>query len=306
VNSVAPEPKITLATPRALPKAAQLLGRVVVLDIAFASNAGGMSFEKVTGKFIAELGDRLALWVDHHDSDDHARFAGDARFVLHRKAEHGACPELVTPERVAAAGKIDSIVCHHDFDGLMSAAKWLRAGIECYPGADADAFAIDTCSAQPSALAQKIEHAIRARQKDRQWLLRIVPFLAQGAQDAHMLAEIEQAELAHRALQQSAVQLAKQFAPAATQTVLVSVPADWPAYDRTHLLLLGQQQATIAAVLDRDTLTFAAHYKSGINFLQLFSLSGGMPTVVSVRADQLASSLAAIDAAPFCLGRTNQ
>lgn len=290
------QPSVILATPRSLPKAAHLLGRVVVLDIAFASNAGGSSFEKVTGKFITELGPRLALWVDHHDSDYHAQFASDSRFVLHRKAEHGACPELITPALVAKAGQVDSIVCHNDFDGLMSAAKWLRAGYECYEGADRDAFAIDTCSAQPSQLAQSIQRSILTQSKNRDWLLRIVAFLANGAQNPEMLAEIEQLGKPYRQLQQAAEDLAAQFVRAANDTVLVTVPPDWPAYDRTHLLLLGQARARISAVLDRDTLTFAAHYKSGINFLTLFALTGGMPTVVSVHAKDLSRTLAAIDA----------
>ena len=288
-------PTVILATPRSLPKAANLPGRVVVLDIAFASNAGGMSFEKVTGKFISELGARLALWVDHHDSDYHAQYACDPRFILHRKAEHGACPELITPALVANTGPIDCIVCHNDFDGLMSAAKWLRGGDECYAGADADAFAIDTCSAQPSPLAQSIQRSILTQAKNKDWLLSIVSFLASGANNAEMLAEIEQVGRPYRQLQQAAEDLAVQFVHAAKDTVLVSVPPDWPAYDRTHLLLLGQALARIAAVLDRDTLTFAAHYKSGINFLTLFGLSGGMPTVVSVNAKDLDWALAAID-----------
>ena len=292
-------PCVILATPRSLPKAANLPGRVVVLDIAFASNAGGMSFEKVTGKFITELGPRLARWVDHHDSDHHAQFASDARFILHRKAVHGACPELITPALVADTGHIDSIVCHNDFDGLMSAAKWLRAGYECYPGADSDAFAIDTCSAQPSPLAQIIQRSILTQAKNKDWLLSIVSFLANGANNAEMLAQIEQLGRPYRQLQQAAEDLAAQFVHAAHDTVLVAVPPDWPAYDRTHLLLLGQTQARIAAVLDRDTLTFAAHYQSGINFLTLFGLTGGMPTVVSVHAKDLAMALAAIDA-QFC------
>ncbi len=289
-------PTVIIATPRGLPKASQLPGRVVVLDIAFASNAGGMSFEKVTGKFITELGARLALWVDHHDSDYHAQYARDPRFILHRKADYGACPELITPALVADTGHIDSIVCHNDFDGLMSAAKWLRGGNECYPGADSDAFAIDTCSAQPSPLAQIIQRSTLTQAKNREWLLSIVSFLASGANNTEMLAEIEQVGRPYHLLQQAAQDLAAQFVCAAKDTVLVTVPPDWPAYDRTHLLLLGQTQARIAAVLDRDTLTFAAHYQSGINFLTLFGLSGGMPTVVSVNAKDLDGALAAIDA----------
>src|SRR5690606_4493487 len=90
---------VRLGTPRKLPKPNDLAGRVVVLDIAFASVSGGKknAFEKTTLKFIHALGERLAMWVDHHDSAHHAMFAGDPRFVLSTKAEHGACPEMVTP-----------------------------------------------------------------------------------------------------------------------------------------------------------------------------------------------------------------
>ena len=84
------------------------------------------------------------MWVDHHDSEEHALYKDDPRFVLATKAEHGACPEMITPELVARAGRIDTIVCHTDFDGLASAAKWIRDGVEPYPGCDDDARAIDT------------------------------------------------------------------------------------------------------------------------------------------------------------------
>ena len=84
---------LAFASPRKLPKARDLLGRVVVLDIAFASEAGGHSFESTTLPFIQALGPRLAAWVDHHDSQAHQRFAMDPRFLLSTKAEHGACPE---------------------------------------------------------------------------------------------------------------------------------------------------------------------------------------------------------------------
>ena len=54
-------PILAYGTPRKLPKADSLPGRVVVLDIAFAASAGGASFEKVTLPFIEGLGDRLAM-----------------------------------------------------------------------------------------------------------------------------------------------------------------------------------------------------------------------------------------------------
>ena len=75
-----------------------------MLDVAFASEGGGASFDKTTLPFIKGLGSRLAAWVDHHDHERHADYVGDPRFILTTKAEHGACPELVTPEVVRAAG----------------------------------------------------------------------------------------------------------------------------------------------------------------------------------------------------------
>ena len=120
-------PELAFGTPRKLPRPAELSGRVVVLDVAFAG-AGEQGFEKVTLPFITGLGERLRAWVDHHDHEEHARFADDPRFLLTRKSEHGACPELIDSALVSRVGAIDTICCHNDFDGLASAAKWIRGG----------------------------------------------------------------------------------------------------------------------------------------------------------------------------------
>src|SRR6185369_12958209 len=109
-------PELVFTTPRHLPDAKKLKGRVAVLDIAFAADGMGTPFEETTLAFIKELGGRLAAWVDHHDHDRHVDFRADPRFVLATKAEHGACPEMVTPAIVREAGPIDTIVCHVDFD----------------------------------------------------------------------------------------------------------------------------------------------------------------------------------------------
>jgi hypothetical protein len=73
---------LAFGTPRKLPKASQLQGRVAVLDIAFAGSSGGGGFEKVTRPFIDALGARLGVWVDHHDHEEHENFRSDSRFVL--------------------------------------------------------------------------------------------------------------------------------------------------------------------------------------------------------------------------------
>ena len=124
-------PELAFASPRKLPRASELRGRVVVLDVAFASDAASGGFEKITLPFIDQLGPRHAGWVDHHDHVMHAQYKGDPRFVLSTKAEHGACPEMVTPEVIARIGHVDTIVCHTDFDGLCSAAKWVKLLSRC-------------------------------------------------------------------------------------------------------------------------------------------------------------------------------
>ena len=55
-------------------------GRVAVVDVAFAAGAG---YESATLPFIASLGDRLALWIDHHEHPiGWSRFREDPRFLL--------------------------------------------------------------------------------------------------------------------------------------------------------------------------------------------------------------------------------
>lgn len=287
--------RLAIATPRRLPSPDALPGRVAVLDIAFASQSGGRksSFERTTQRFIERLGDRLAAWVDHHDSDHHARFAHDPRFRLARKAEHGACPEMVDPDVVARAGHVDTIVCHGDFDGLASAAKWIRGGREPYPGCDDDARAIDTRTGLPSEIGARFDRAIRARPRDPELALAIVSLLAAGLEGD--FTTIDEAGGALAPLEARAEALADGYRALTDDIVLVEAEGD---YDRTLLLLLGQQRATIAVVVDRDTATFAAPYDSGINFLERFGLSGGMPTLVSLHRARLSEALQRLGVEP--------
>jgi hypothetical protein len=297
-------PELAFATPRKLPKASSVKGRVVVLDVAFASEASGGGFEKITKPFIDGLGARLAAWVDHHDHALHASYAGDPRYVLATKAEHGACPEMVTPELVARVGKVDTIVCHTDFDGLCSAAKWMRDGVEPYPGADDDARAIDTRLGTPGPIARRFDRAIRARPRDTGLLGVIVRHLASGLSDESLWTPIDRAGAELEAVERTTSELARGYRRIDIPKPLVagctsiayldiSGRADKGArYDKTSLLLHGQERASVALVVDGDTLTLAAPFDSGINFLALLGLSGGMPTLVSVRKDRLAEACA--------------
>lgn len=280
-------PLVAYGTPRKLPKPTALKGRVVVLDVAFAAaGAGGVSFERTTKPFIDGLGDRLAMWVDHHDHQKHVLFADDPRFVLRTKAEHGACPEMVTPALVERAGPIDTICCHTDFDGLCAAAKWIRGGVEPYPGADADAHAIDTRLGTPSDLAGIMDKALRGKPTDEGLRGLIVRFLAEGARDKGLLGPIEDAAAVFRNHEEEARRLAQAY-EIENDVALVDASQARTHYDKTLLLLLGQERAKVSVVYDKTTVTAAARFDSGVDLLETLGLEGGMPTRVSVSVGRL-------------------
>jgi hypothetical protein len=299
---VSSRPELSFASPRKLPKARDLKGRVVVLDVAFASEAASGGFEKVTKVFIDQLGPRLAGWVDHHDHVLHEVYKSDPRFVLATKAQHGACPEMVTPEVVARIGPVDTIVCHTDFDGLCSAAKWLRGGTEPYPGADADARAIDTRTGTPGPIGQRFDRAIRARGRDLALLGLIVRHLAGGLQDASLWAAIDEAASQLDAIEEITRRIANGYvvvdahpttgAPDTVRSLaFVDATSLHGKYDKTQLLLHGQDRAPVAMLLDMDTVSLAARFDSGVSFLEMLGLSGGMPTLVSIPKKRLIEAL---------------
>jgi len=290
-------PRLVFTTPRTLPDARTLDGRVVVLDIAFAAAGLGTPFEAVTGKFLAELGDRLAAWIDHHDHELHGRFKEDPRFVLATKAEHGACPEMVTPEIVERTGPVDTIVCHVDLDGLYAAAKWILGGKEPYPGADEDARRVDTRIGAPSGTARMIDLALRARFRDEALKHRVVRWLVGGLKDkGHRAVIAEAAATFERTLAETA-RLGDRY-KVSGRVAYVDARASRGPYDKTELLLLGQSRAPIAVVQDSGMITIAAPYDSGWDFVALLELGGGMPTRVSIAEARLDAALAAIEAAP--------
>jgi hypothetical protein len=294
--------ELAFATPRKLPKVRDVRGRVVVLDVAFASEASGGGFEKLTRPFIEGLGSRLAAWVDHHDSTEHARYANDPRFILCTKAEHGACPEMISPALVERVGSVDTIVCHTDFDGLVSAAKWLRGGTEPYPGADDDAWAIDTRLKRPGPVGERMDRALRGRPHDHGLFGLIVRHLATGLSDPSLWAPIDAAAAELGPIEVETRRLSAGYArvPPGVAIVDITPATDAPAarIDKTQLLLLGQEREPVSIVVDRDTVTVAARFDSGLNFLTLLGLSGGMPTRVSVPRTRLPDLLRALGVPP--------
>ena len=282
-------------TPRALPKPETLPGRVAVLDIAFAAEGGGSSFEEVTLPFINGLGSRLAAWVDHHDHERHEDYAGDPRFVLSTKAEHGACPEMVTPEVVAAAGPVDTVAVHVDLDGLCTRApsgcsaassptraptptraRSTRAGASRAPSPPASIGRCARASATPTSSTGSSSTWWRAPRRPTTgrrsrpppaWSIRCWTRPSGMAERYRVDGQVAYVR-----------------------------PTSRTPYDKTELLLLGQRKAAVAVVHDSGSLSIAADFESGLDFVKLFELGGGMPTRVSIPESRLEEVLAKLQA----------
>jgi hypothetical protein len=290
-------PHLAFGSPRVLPKAKSLVGRVVVVDVAFAATVGtSVSYDQITLPFITALGDRLAAWVDHHDHERHVDHAGDRRFVLATKAMHGACPEMVTPALVAEIGPIDTICAHVDLDGLYAAAKWVLAGREPYRGADDDARAVDTRIGTPGPIAVRIDRALRARFRDDQLKRAVVGWLVGGMRPGTHDDVIADAAREFEVRAAGTAALAERYA--LRGRVAWVDTADSPPFDKTDLLLAGQTRAPVSMVKDSGMLTIAAAFGSGWNFVDLLALGGGMPTRVTVPDSRFIEALRVINDAP--------
>jgi hypothetical protein len=293
---------LAFGTPRKLPRPAQVSGRVVVLDIAFAGAGSGGGFPKITLPFISGLGERLRAWVDHHDHEAHVLYADDPRFVLSTKAEHGACPEMITEALVARVGLVDTIVCHTDFDGLASAAKWIRNGLESYPGCDDDARAIDTRIGVPSRAAERCDRALRARPRDEGLFGLIVRHLATGLNDPSLWQPIDRAAEDLIPIERDTRRAAEAYQRLPPGVAFLDLGGHSSRVDKTLLLLLGQEREPVSVVVDRDNVSIAARFDSGLNFVTLLNLGGGMPTRVSVPRTRLYEVLRALGVDPAAAG----
>ena len=287
--------KVVFASPRRLPKLDELDGRVVVLDIAFASEGIGKGFKKTTGKFITKLGDRLARWVDHHDHPAHEDYASDPRFVLATKAQHGACPEMIDEQLVRDTGPIGTIVAHFDLDGLYAAAKWLLGGREPYAGADDDARAVDTRIGPVSAEAARIDKALRAHYRDEVLKQQILRYLVEGQKKGLERNAIDAAAADYDKMAARSRELAEGY-EIQGEIAVVKVPGGAGNFDKTELLLIGQQRALVAVVIDGGNTSIAAPFDSGLNFVDLLELGGGMPTRVNVPSKRTAAAIETIAA----------
>ncbi|MCC7073067.1 MAG: hypothetical protein IT383_17220 [Deltaproteobacteria bacterium] len=253
----APPDLLWVAHPRHLPAAPG--GRVVVLDVAFA--AGGQ-WKSKTKKVIDALGDRLAAWIDHHEhKEGWAAYREDPRFILvPNKIAHGS-PEMVTPERVAAAGRVDVILAHADFDGMLASAKWLRGGVEPWPAADEDARAVDspgrghTLTERGARFANALDEASVAykQQREHALLTRVTHAIAAGDSDPALDDELDGLAAAARIAEQRARAQARRDGELVSPGLfLVRVDARPDNRTRRNLLVFAEEQARIGGLLEPD------------------------------------------------------
>ncbi|MBU1242504.1 hypothetical protein KKD52_04980 [Myxococcota bacterium] len=284
-------PHLFFATPKKLPDAAGLPGRVAVLDLGFCAQGLTPSFENMTGPFLARLGERLCAYVDHHDHSYHVRYHHDPRFVLASKDRAPACAPMVTSEVVRLLGPADTLLCHLDFDGLYSAARWILEGEEPYEGADADAVAVDTRSGELTPIGRLIDRALRAKFQDTPLKIAVIRYLTtkSAAAAANFRETIAEVARIYDQLEADTLVWAGRFT-VRNDVAFVHVP-DGVKFDKTELLLRGQAVARISVVENSGSLTLAAGFHSDVNFLDLFDLGGGMPTRVTIPSARKAEVL---------------
>ncbi|WP_373046690.1 hypothetical protein [Vulgatibacter sp.] len=247
-------------SPKQLP-APPKQGRVVTLDLAFAAED---RYERATRPFIEALGDRLAAWIDHHPHPAWSAYAGDPRFVLVDKATAPACPQLVTPERIAAIGEIDHLFAHADFDGWLSTVKYLNGGSEPWPGADEDARAIDApgqgfrCSARGQRIADAVARSRDAAPTKHEALLRELAEALLGGEIPqplqHKIDSLAGELRARRASLESLLEQAEDDHPG---ILVLSLQKMISPGDKKFLLQTLEERATIGVVEEPTSVTVA-------------------------------------------------
>src|SRR5882724_789858 len=255
-------------------------GRVAVVDVAFAA---GENFEKSTLPFLDALGDRLALWIDHHEHPlGWSRFRDDPRFLLVPNRIAHACPELVTPEVVRKAGPVDVVVAHADFDGLLSAVKFLRGGIAPWPEADEDARAADSpgrghaLSPRAKLICEALDHAAAELRTAQRESLRqeIVAALVQGDIPPPLQRRLEELARAHEEALAPVDALAAQAREEARGVLVARVPKALPRPVKKALLSRLEERAPIGVVIEGRAVT-AATFRDDVDLSACDELAAG-------------------------------
>jgi hypothetical protein len=255
-------------------------GRVAVVDVAFAA---GENFEKSTLPFLQGLGDRLAIWIDHHEHPlGWSRFRDDPRFVLVPNRVAHACPELVTPELVRKAGPVDVVVAHADLDGLLSAVKFLRGGTPPWPEADEDARAADSpgrghaYSPRAKLLSDALDQAAAELRTAQREALRqqIVLALVGGEIPPELQRRLEELARAQGQALAPVEELAAQAREEVRGVLVARVPKALPRAVKKALLSRLEERAPIGVVVEGRAIT-AATFREGIDLARCDELGAG-------------------------------
>jgi hypothetical protein len=255
-------------------------GRVAVVDVAFAA---GENYEKSTLPFLDALGDRLAIWIDHHEHPlGWSRFRDDPRFLLVPNRIAHACPELVTPEVVRKAGPVDVVVAHADLDGLLSAVKFLRGGSAPWPEADEDARAADSpgrghaFSPRARLLSEALDHAATELRSAQRESLRqeIVEALVEGEIPPRLERRLLELGRAHQEALAPVDGLAAQAREEARGVLVARIPKALPRPVKKALLSRLEERAPIGVVIEGRAIT-AATFRDDVDLSLCDELGAG-------------------------------
>src|SRR5262249_20198086 len=140
--------------------------------------------------------------------------------------------------------------------------------------------------------------ALRARPHDTALLGLIIRHLSSGLSDAAQWEPIDRAAEELLPIERETRRAAERYQRLPPGVAFVDVSDGFGRLDKTLLLVLGQEREPVSVVLDRDNVSVAARFDSGLNFVTLLGLSGGMPTRVSVARSRLREVLSALKVDP--------
>ena len=186
-------PELAFASPRKLPRARDLKGRVVVLDVAFASEAASGGFEKVTRPFIEQLGSRLAAWVDHHDHVLHERYRDDPRFVLATKPSTAHARRWSPPQSSSGSARWTPSSATPTSTAFAARPSGYAAAPSPTPARTTMLAPSTPARRSPGPIGHRFDRALRARPRDTSLFGLIVRHLAGGLADPSLWETIDRA-----------------------------------------------------------------------------------------------------------------
>ncbi len=292
-------PVIRLCRPGKQPPTGDLKGNVVVLDLALRGENPQLDVN-----WANRLGSRLLAWVDHHDQNIWASLQNDQRFVLRPRSQAPACPPLIDRELVKERGAADTILCHGDLDGVLSAAKWwiLQDGGNPPDWLDPDSVVADTRTGTFTKTGKFLDHALRGGNDHiRRLVIRFAYAQAMSANFGNNnLAKLEMAaEQHHQAVNNSLGQLKKAIPldDLEGSVVFLDLLTAQGRIDITEILLSLQREYDLVILRARGKqksikwVVGTDPVRSGLDVRKIFGLQGFAPFRAHVTTSQLQARL---------------